>query len=168
MPTLDPTRDAAGETRIPSHLRGKFLNDASLRRFTLDLTDGAASERARDDRSIESPRVADDRIGLRDSFGYAVSTSGRAIVRHDLDTDGSVTQDSGGSRIPGEPVVVPRPGARHEDDGCLSTYVSDEPTNSSEFVVLGGGDIAGDPVARVPLPQRVPFGFRGSWIPAAE
>jgi len=33
--------------------------------------------------------------------------------------------------------------------------------------VLDAGDIAAEPVARVHLPQRVPFGAHGSWLPDA-
>lgn len=32
-------------------------------------------------------------------------------------------------------------------------------------VVLDGADFAGPPVARVFLPQRVPYGFHGDWVP---
>ncbi|MFW2332800.1 carotenoid oxygenase family protein [Ilumatobacter sp.] len=47
-------------------------------------------------------------------------------------------------------------------------YVYDKGADSSEFVVLDANEVAGAPIARVPLPQRVPFGFHGSWIPDAE
>ena len=36
---------------------------------------------------------------------------------------------------------------------------------STEFVVLDAQDLSRPPVARVPLPQRVPFGFHGNWVP---
>ncbi len=148
----------------------EFRNDASLHRFTLDLVAGRAREQPLDDRAIEFPRVADDRVGLRNSVGYAVATFGEhnAIVRYDLDDDGSVAHDFGEDRIPGEPVFVPRDGATREDDGYLLMYVYDKGADSSEFVVLDATEVAGAPIARVPLPQRVPFGFHGSWIPDAE
>ena len=41
----------------------------------------------------------------------------------------------------------------------------DDASNKTEFVVLDASDMAKDPVARVELPQRVPYGFHGSWIP---
>jgi len=45
------------------------------------------------------------------------------------------------------------------------TYVYDAARATSDFVVLAAQDFAAPPVATVPLPQRVPFGFHGSWIP---
>jgi carotenoid cleavage dioxygenase len=34
-------------------------------------------------------------------------------------------------------------------------------------VVLDAQDFAGEPVATIHLPARVPFGFHGSWLPDA-
>ena len=33
-------------------------------------------------------------------------------------------------------------------------------------LVLDARDVAAEPVAKVKLPRRVPFGFHGSWLPA--
>ena len=146
-----------------------FKNDAALHRWTLDLTTRTTREEALDDRNIEFPRVAEDRVGLDNQFGYAVATFGEAnsIVKYDLVEGTSTAHEFGSTRIPGEAVFVPRDGAKAEDDGWLLQYVYDKPTNSSEFVVLDAADVSAEPIARVPLPQRVPFGFHGSWIPDA-
>jgi carotenoid cleavage dioxygenase len=32
-------------------------------------------------------------------------------------------------------------------------------------VILDAHDFTKPPVAEVPLPQRVPFGFHGNWVP---
>ncbi len=77
---------------------------------------------------------------------------------------GSTTHDFGAAQIPGEAVFAPSR-ASGEDAGWLLTYVYDKPTDSSSFVVLDASDIAAPPVASVRLPQRVPFGFHGSWLP---
>jgi carotenoid cleavage dioxygenase len=43
-------------------------------------------------------------------------------------------------------------------------FVYDKPTDSSHFLVLDATDLAGPAVASVALPQRVPFGFHGTWM----
>ena len=45
-----------------------------------------------------------------------------------------------------------------------SGFVYDDATDSSVLVILDASDLSKPPVARVHLPQRVPFGFHGSWI----
>ena len=53
------------------------------------------------------------------------------------------------------------------DEGYLLTYLHDERRGQSEFVVLDASRLAKPPLARVKLPQRVPNGFHGSWLPDA-
>lgn len=67
-----------------------------------------------------------------------------------------------------EPVFVRKPGASAEDEGWIMSYVFDSDRNLSEVVVLDARDFAGEPLARVLLPVRVPFGFHGGWAPDAS
>ena len=64
----------------------------------------------------------------------------------------------------GEAIFVPRPDATVEDDGWLVTFVHDEREGTSELLVLNAQEITAEPVARVLIPQRVPYGFHGIWI----
>jgi carotenoid cleavage dioxygenase-like enzyme len=45
-----------------------------------------------------------------------------------------------------------------------SGFVYDAAEDSSDLVILDASAPGTDPVARVHLPQRVPFGFHGSWV----
>ena len=45
----------------------------------------------------------------------------------------------------------------------MSIY--DAARNGTDLVILDPTDITGDEVARIELPQRVPNGFHGNWIP---
>ena len=64
---------------------------------------------------------------------------------------------------------MPRPGSpaggAGEDDGWVMSYVYDAASDRSDVVILDARDFAGNPVATIHLPVRVPFGFHGSWIP---
>ena len=123
---------------------------------------------------IEFGRISDKRVGLNYQYGYAVSldlageeTSASqpgTIVKYDLAGDRSSIWDLGEGRDPGEFVFVERPGAGVEDDGWLLGYVYDRAEDRSSLVILDASQPGEDPIAEVLLPQRVPFGFHGSWI----
>ena len=51
-----------------------------------------------------------------------------------------------------------------EDDGYLLGIVTNARDRSSALVVLDARDVAAGPVARVPLPRRVPHGFHAQWL----
>ena len=44
---------------------------------------------------------------------------------------------------------------------------ADAGRDGSDLVILDASDFTASPVATVALPQRVPFGFHGSWVPDA-
>ena len=91
-------------------------------------------------------------------------------MRHDLETGDAVehrfgTTDSPGG--PGEAVFVPSPsGPADESNGWYLGYVYDPDRDGSDLVILDASDFAGDPIARIRLPRRVPYGFHGNWIGA--
>ena len=58
--------------------------------------------------------------------------------------------------------------ATDEDDGWLVTFIYDRAKKASEFVVFDARTMSDEPVAVVALPQRVPYGFHGTWVPADE
>jgi carotenoid cleavage dioxygenase len=70
-------------------------------------------------------------------------------------------------QIAGEPVPVTKAGATSDDDVWLLTLVLDAQARRSEVWVLDGADVAAPPVAVVPLPHVVPFGFHGNWVRAS-
>jgi Retinal pigment epithelial membrane protein len=52
--------------------------------------------------------------------------------------------------------------------GWLLSYVYDPATDRSNLVVFDADDLAAGPVAEIHLPQRVPAGFHGNWLPDAR
>ena len=91
--------------------------------------------------------------------------TGTSLIKYDLRDGGSAIHDFGLGRIPAEPVFVPASAAAGEDEGWVLTYVYDAARNGSDFMILDAADFAAKPIATVALPQRVPCGFHGSWIP---
>jgi carotenoid cleavage dioxygenase-like enzyme len=145
---------------------GGFDVDGVLWSWTVDLTSGTVSERQLDDRAVEFPRIDDRRATL--PARYAVSVGDGRLVRYDLTTGDAVEHGFGSPESPGGPgeaVFVPSTtGAADESSGWYISYVYDPARDGSDLVILDASDFAADPVARIKLPQRVPFGFHGNWI----
>ncbi|WP_435244353.1 carotenoid oxygenase family protein [Streptomyces sioyaensis] len=164
-----------GDQRIVLHVAryAEFggVSPAHLWRWTIDLATGTVAEEQLDDQFCEFPRVDDRLAGQAARFGHATTAelpgSGPvpgALLRYDLQTGAVVRHDFAPGRTPGEAVFAPaddRPGG----PGWLITYVYDASTDTSDLVVLDTEDISADPVATVHLPQRVPYGFHGNWLP---
>jgi len=122
-----------------------------------------------DERVNEFPRHRGSLTGKPYRYGYCaepdITSMHWPTVKHDLITGRREVFDHGAGRAAGEPVFIARPGSIDEDDGWLVTFVHDGNNDSAEFVVIDAKDFARGYVARVPLPQRIPFGFHGNWVP---
>jgi carotenoid cleavage dioxygenase-like enzyme len=55
-----------------------------------------------------------------------------------------------------------------EAEGVVMTYVYDRAAGTSSLVVLDARNVDAGPIARIALPQRVPYGFHATWVPAGE
>jgi carotenoid cleavage dioxygenase len=147
------------------------FDSAFPHRFTLDPKSGRAREERLDERPLEFPRVDDRRAGARHRYGFAVAALGgaddgfRGLLKYDFWTGSCVEHDFGAGHATGEGVFVPSGPRAGEDEGYVMSFVHDARTNTSRFVILDAKDFAKPPLAEVPLPQRVPFGFHGNWIP---
>lgn len=145
---------------------GGFDADGMLWCWTIDLSTGRVTERQLDDRAVEFPRI-DDRLATLPAR-YAVSVGDGRLVRYDLTTGAGVEHVFGTPEAPGGPgeaVFVPSTsGAADESSGWYLGYVYDPARDGSDLVIIDASDFSGPPVARIQLPQRVPYGFHGNWI----
>jgi carotenoid cleavage dioxygenase-like enzyme len=147
--------------------RGPSEGPPVLARWTLDPVRGRAGEQFLDDHAIEFPRHDERIVGSQHRFGYAATFDALRhgpALKYDLER-GTVEMhqyDSDAATL--EPVFVPRAADAAEDDGWVLSYVYDGATGRSDVVILHAQDFAGDPVATIHLPDRVPFGFHGNWI----
>ncbi|CAN6487126.1 unnamed protein product [Victoria cruziana] len=64
----------------------------------------------------------------------------------------------------GEPFFVGKEEGGDEDDGYVVTYMHNEDSGESRFVVMDAKSSTLDIVASVKLPHRVPYGFHGLFI----
>ena len=146
-------------------LRGPDEGQPALDRWTVDIAAGKVRQERLDDRGQEFPRVDERLVGRRHRYGYAIATDSDTLLKHDFGGGGSATRSFGRGRQPGEFVFVPADEDAAEDEGVLMGFVYDAATARSDLTILDAGTL--DTIAAVHLPDRVPNGFHGNWIPAA-
>jgi len=149
-----------------------FGGDLSERRWTVDTVSGTVTDEVVEaDRPGELPNRDPRHVGRRNRYDYLVEVRGGGGAP---DFGGVIKRDHRTGRrtrwSPPEPVHSGEwlfvPTASDEDAGYLLTFVYDDRTERSHLAVLDATDVTRGPVARVELPQRVPYGFHGTWVPA--
>lgn len=145
----------------------------NLTRWSVDLGTGKVQEERLDDAMADFPRIDERRTGLRNDVGYLTGWSKEPdigvgtfdmVSKIDMRTGEKRSFVHGPGRTTGETIFAPDPGRSAEDAGWLMSYVHDAATDRSDVVILDAEDPSAGPVATVHLPQRVPFGFHGSWL----
>ncbi len=157
------------DTMMRNDRNGPFGDSVPrLVRWEADPATRTVSATTIDERFNEFPRHRGSLTGKPYRYGYCAQGDSLSMhwptVKHDLLTGQREEFDHGSMRAAGEPVFVGRPGGTAEDDGWLLTFVHDGSDDSAEFVVIDAQDFGRGYVARVKLPQRVPFGFHGNWV----
>jgi all-trans-8'-apo-beta-carotenal 15,15'-oxygenase len=139
-------------------------------RYRIDLGRGRVDEETWIDADVELPTIDPGRRGRPIRYAWCIARprgwraiSHPAIARLDL-VERSATIRDLSPDLPGEPLFVPRPAARDEDDGWLLTVVYRAREHRSELWILDARDLS--TLARAQLPHHVPPGFHGCFVPA--
>ncbi|HEY1829937.1 MAG TPA: carotenoid oxygenase family protein [Acidimicrobiales bacterium] len=157
-----------------THLLGPDEGPPTLERWHLDGHGGAVKEERIDERGEEFPRVDERRVGRPHRFGYTVTVNDNdndavgaesAVLRRDFERGSAEVRNFGPGVTVGEAVFVPRAADAAESDGWVMLLVHDASTVTSSLQILNAEDICGDAAAVITLPQRVPAGFHGNWVP---
>jgi carotenoid cleavage dioxygenase len=162
------------ERTMDRDANGPFESAVTLDRWRVDLNAGKVLEERLDDRPQEFPRVDERLVGLRHRYGYAVEDAGgqqgpgttSAIVKHDLVTGRTARRSFGRDTSPGEMVFVPNGPDAAEDDGVLMGFVHYPETDRSDLTIVDASSL--ETVAAIHLPNRVPNGFHGNWVPIGQ
>ena len=125
---------------------------------------------------LDLPEIDDRRTGRPHSVAWLVETADtdagnveiNGISAFDVATGSLDRWTPGPSLQPNEVTFVPDSPDSAEGEGWLLTYVWDRAADASVLAVLDATDVGAGPVATVELPQRVPFGFHGTWLPGEE
>lgn len=144
-----------------------------LERWIIDPVHRTVRRQTLDSTPQEFPRPDERRFGQPYRYAWSTGLAGTRpeefighapIFAHDLHTGTRTARDFGSAKVPGEFVFVPRSADAAEGDGWLMGYVIDTATDTTDLVILNAQDIAGDPVATVHIPCRIPPGFHGNWL----
>lgn len=143
----------------------------SLRRWTVDTTSGRVADEVLNDGEPGDLPTRDPRLVGRDyRFAYLVETRANdatvdlgGLIKHDMATGERTVWAPGAAIHSGEWLFVPTAGG--EDEGFLLAFVYDASTARSDLAIIDATDVRRGPVARIHLPQRVPYGFHATWVP---
>lgn len=145
----------------------------TLNRWIVDLKKGSVNNSTLHELGQEFPRADERLMGLKHRYGYCAgfkpgdngaTVLGSQLYKHDLQTGSTQTLDLGAHYQLGEFVFVPADDKSAEDEGYLMGYAYDTSRDKSDLLILDANNFSNQPIARIKLPQRVPFGFHGNWI----
>ncbi|CAA7395559.1 unnamed protein product [Spirodela intermedia] len=143
----------------------------------IDLRSGAVSRTPLSAGNLDFGVINPSYLGRRNRYAYLgvgdPQPKVAGVVKLDMEKKGSdcvaASRMYGPRRFGGEPIFVPAPDeGEEEDDGYLVTYLHDESTRESSFLMMDARSPDLEVVAEVSLPRRVPYGFHGLFVAAAE
>ena len=148
-------------------LRGNDPMDipvSQYRRFTIALDNGSVEYKIMHE-GLELPRINYQLNTRNYNFLYAVGMSSvtsftNRLIKIDVQTGNSVSWTEQNCQ-PGEPVFVPRHGAKGEDDGVILSVVLDPNSGQSFLLILDSKSFK--EIARASVPHHIPFGIHGQY-----
>lgn len=145
-------------------------------RWRIDLESERVYEEKIEDLLTEFPMIDRRRQGLIHRYNYGltlVESIGsypmhpNGIFKQDRQTGELLRWDLGEAVQLDEAIFVPADSEAGEDEGWLLSVAFNRATAKSEVLVFEAHRPDRGPIARVLLPQRVPFGFHGLWLPSS-
>jgi carotenoid cleavage dioxygenase len=147
-------------------------------RWTVDLVAGTVADERLDDRVIEFPTRDPRYVGRPHRTSFAVQSPVASTLVPDPRRPSGLVRYDGTHQttswtapqwlIPDEGFFVPSGPHAAEGEGWLLSFVYDATTRRSDLMIFDARALEAGPVAKVHLPDRVPFGFHGGFIPSAR
>jgi len=139
---------------------------AKLHKFVLDLESGKVIEKRQLlDHGYERPSLNLGYVGAESRYAYLLDEEragymGKGALKYDLINEREVAYFDYGDFFGGEPLFVPKADASSEDDGYLLDLLMTG--SEAELLILHAQSM--EQIARLHLPQRVPFGVHACWL----
>ncbi|XP_020591457.1 carotenoid 9,10(9',10')-cleavage dioxygenase 1-like [Phalaenopsis equestris] len=172
--------------------QGLFLS--RLHEWRLNMKTGSVRERyiTRSDFFYEFHICNDLFVGLHNQYAYAQVVNSVAssicglpkyggLAKFHLDEKDSTRMENNGdgyikierhqlgaNEFCSGAAFVSKKGGVQEDDGWVISFVHSEDTNTSQVHIIDARNFEGEPVAKITLPKRVPYGFHGAFFPMLD
>jgi all-trans-8'-apo-beta-carotenal 15,15'-oxygenase len=152
------------------HINFEKVPPGQLWRYRLNLETKAINRHLVEKRSLDFPFIHPDYITQPHHWIYlaaAQQPEGHAPQQTVLKINPETGEQQMWSAAPRgfvrEPVFVPKPHSTQEDEGWVLVLVYNAETDRSYLAILDGQDISGEPIARLHLKHRIPYGLHGSF-----
>jgi carotenoid cleavage dioxygenase-like enzyme len=152
--------------------RASLLPKSSLHRWRINTSGPALrfKDEQRTATTADLPTIDRRHTGRAYRHGWRAETRDvpdtvdfAGVVHIDANTAEETRWDPGVRYSSDEWLFVPT--GPSEAEGVIMTYVYDKAESSSSLVVLDARDVSAGPLAKVKMPQRVPYGFHATWVP---
>lgn len=146
-----------------------------LTEWRIDASRSTCCERVLSNQPCEFPRINEKYTGLPFRYGYAAIFSDSqndavgplfsGFLKYDRQLETTQVCQLDHKQFCSEPVFVPRKDSEAEDDGYIMLYMHDEINEESQVLIYDARDLQSEqPICRLGLPARVPYGFHAAWI----
>ncbi|ACK64450.1 Carotenoid oxygenase [Rippkaea orientalis PCC 8801] len=161
---------------MESHWQAMLSNKSNLQRIIIDQKTHQIVSEKLGDHYVDFPSINTQKLGQTYRFGYTPLIDTEllsqkkspnyfpSLIQYDVMNKTHKIHQFKPGCYGGEPVFIPNPNSQSELDGYVATFVYNENTNTSDFVMLDPANFESEPIATVHLPVRVPSGFHGNWI----
>jgi carotenoid cleavage dioxygenase len=139
---------------------------AKLQKWVLDLEAGVVTdERCLLEHGYERPSTNVAHAGRKSRYAYLIDEEragymGKGVLKYDLLDEKNAAYFDYGDYYGGEALFVPRKGSTAEDDGYLLELLMAD--DQACLIVIDAPSMT--ELARLHLPQRVPFGVHACWL----
>jgi carotenoid cleavage dioxygenase len=139
---------------------------AQVKTWVLDVQSGTVTdERVLIDHGYERPSLNLGTVGSPSRYCYLLDEHGdgymgKGVLKYDLIDEREVAYLDYGDMYGGEALFVPKADPRSEDDGYLLDLLMAD--DRADLIVIDA--VTMREVARLHLPQRVPFGVHATWL----
>ncbi|KAG8375583.1 hypothetical protein BUALT_Bualt10G0115600 [Buddleja alternifolia] len=160
---------------------GSFLSRVYEWRLNMQTGEVAEKNLTGSEYAMDFPMINEKYIGIKNKFGYTQVVDSNASSISGMPKYGGLAKlyfeeleeliKVEHHKFPentfcsGATFVAKSDGVE-EDDGWIITYLHNEDSNTSQVYIVDAKKFSNEPVAKITLPSRVPYGFHGAFMPA--